>query len=178
MRFPALCRELRLARRLKQREVADAIGIKANSYGNVEVTNHKTINRERVLRLARFHELDEARTAELVAAWEELPESDYNKRQTKSFAQRREGRSKARNHDLLLVSLLEVTTLLVTSVPEGALLCACTADDADEWGAAPESITESCELCTALERLGVADGYTTRDEVIAKLAAVQEGMAS
>jgi transcriptional regulator with XRE-family HTH domain len=190
MKFPTLCRQLRVENRLKQREVASAIGMKTSSYGNVESVNHKSLAVDRVHRLARFYQLDEAKTAELLAAWEELPASEYAQRQTKTFAERRAFRSKAANHDRLKVSLLELATLLITSCENPGALCTCEqatsemlADasffpDGSPDGVASSTDSLTCELCTALQLLGLPLGMTTRDEVITKLAEVQEAMSA
>lgn len=175
MKFPSICREMRVKHNLKQREVANAIGIKLSSYGNVESNNHKSVAIDRVHKIARFYALDEAATTELVAAWEELPASEYSQRQTKTFEQRRAFRSKAKNHDRLFVSLIELATLLITSCENPGALCTC---EEPEPGALFELDEDtSCELCAALQLLGLSGGWTTREEVIEALAAAQEAMS-
>jgi len=175
MKFPAMCRQLRVDRGLKQREVADHLGIRTSSYGNVESNNHKTMSIDRVKKLARFYVLDEQETAALIAAWNELPTSDYNDRQAKTWEARKAFRSKARNHDRIRDSLLGVTTLLVTSVADERLLCSCPARDEAQLFAAED---EECELCSALVLLGVDTGFTSRAEIVDRLAALQESSSS
>lgn len=171
MKFPSMCRDMRVAHNLRQREVADAIGVKVSSYGNVESNNHKTIAIDRVKKLASFYTLDEAATAALIAAWEELPASEYSQKQTKSYAERNARRSKARNHDRLKVALLEMTTIHIAAAASPDELCTCARDDFFT----PSEETEACEVCNALQLLGLS-GYTNRDEVIAELAKLQEAM--
>ncbi len=177
MKFPLLCRQYRIQGGARQREVAQSIGIACSTYGNVESNNHKTMSLDRVHVLAKYHKLTADQTAELVAAWDELPASEYNQAQAKTWDQRKAFRSKAKNYDRLKLSLLEVCTLLVTLVPDPETLCTCPevdlfADDSDRGEpAAP------CELCAALKLLGLT-GYTDVDDVIAKLAPVQEAVTA
>ena len=165
-----MCRQMRVDRHLKQREVADGIGIKVSSYGNVESNNHKTVAIDKVRALARFYTLDDAATAELVAAWEDLPVSAYSKNQAKSYAERNARRSKARMHDRMKAALLEMTTLHVVAAASPDDVCTCEPPDLFA-GAQPEP----CEVCNALQLLGLS-GYTNRDDVIAELARLQEAM--
>lgn len=170
--FPRRIRELRIAANKTQRQVAEAIGVKESTYANAEATRHRRLRHERVLRIASYHGLDPEQTNELVAGWEALPESDYNKRNSKSWAKRDARRSKLKNHDKLKLALLEVTTLLVTSTADPDTLCACS--EVDMFSEEPSS-QQGCELCNALRLLGLT-GWTNLEEVVAKLAAIQEGM--
>ena len=175
MKFPAMCKELRDANHLKQREVANAVRLKLSSYGNVESNNHKTMSLDRVHRLAKFYQLDAAATAELVAAWEELPISEYSAKQAKTYEQRKEFKNKAKMFDRMKVSLVEVCTMLVTSAIDPGTLCTCPeidmfADESDR-----DDPLASCELCTALQLLGLT-GFTDVDDTVLKLARVQEGL--
>jgi transcriptional regulator with XRE-family HTH domain len=169
--FPTKIRELRVAANKKQREVAALLGMKPSSYANAESSNFKRMSLERVHRLARAYGLGRDDTAELVAGWDALPVSDYDKRRDAQHQRVRSVRAKAKAHDPLKLALLEVTTLLVTSVPDPGALCTCSEVDMFAEG----SSGQQCELCDALRLLGLS-GWTTLDDVIAKLAAVQEGM--
>jgi len=172
MRFPTLCKQLREARGLKQREVAAVVGLKTNSYGNVESNNHKTLDEKKVLKLAAFYELDETATADLVAAWRDLPVSAYNQRNRPSWERRKALRSAADERDAFRIACVNLATLLTTNVPDPDQLCTCRAPD-DDWGAPADR--EPCELCDALQLLGLPR-WTTLDDVVAKLAAVQEAL--
>lgn len=168
-----MCKELRDTNRLKQREVAHAVKLKLSSYGNVESNNHKTMSLDRVHRLAKFYQLDPVATAELVAAWQELPVSEYSAKQAKTYEQRKEFKNKAKVFDRMKLSLLEVCTMLVTSTVDPETLCTCPeidmfADDSDRLD--PPA---SCELCTALQLLGLT-GFTNVDDVVVRLARIQE----
>lgn len=171
--FPRRLRDLRVAAGKKQREVAVALRLTPSSYANAESANHKRISRERVDRLAKLYQLDDAQAAELVAGWEALPESEYNARQRTTYEKRKAFRSKARNHDRLKLALLEVTTQLVTTVADPETLCACP--PVDMFADAPDEPPEPCELCNALRLLGLV-GWTDLDDVVGKLAAAQEAM--
>src|ERR1051325_9940880 len=53
--FGRMCRALRVQKGLKQREVAVAMGIKLSTYGNVESSRWKVVNRARAARLRAFY---------------------------------------------------------------------------------------------------------------------------
>lgn len=170
--FPRRIRQLRVDANKKQREVAAILGMKTSSYANAESSSFKRMSRERVLKLARAYDLDQAAAAELLAGWEALPVSDYDKRRTAEHQRTRETRSKAKLFDPLRLSLLCMTTLLCTNVDDPGALCTC--GEVDMF--APESSgQQECDLCDALRLLGL-EGWTNLDDVVAKLAAVQEGM--
>lgn len=171
LEFPSRVRELRVSRNLRQRDVASAIGVTPSTYGNIESNNHKTIRLDRVLRLAAFYSLDNEQAKLLVDAWQALPVSEYSKRQTDANTKRNAYRSKAKSHDRMKMALLEVTTLLVTAAADPDTLCACAETDSSDMFAD----REPCELCGALQLLGLS-GWTSQDDVIAKLAKIQEGM--
>lgn len=169
--FPRRLRELRVAANKKQREIASVIGLKTSSYANAESSNFKRMNRDRVLKLARAYNLSATETAELVVGWEALPVSDYDKHRDKEHQRVRVTRSKAKAHDPLKLALLHMTTLLITNVADPAALCTC--GEVDMF--AEDSSGQQCDLCDPLRLLGLT-GWTTMDEVVAKLAAIQEGM--
>lgn len=180
--FGAMCRELRVAARLKQREVAARVGIAASTYGNLESNPHKTIRRERAERIGRLYELDDAMQAQLMAAWDAQPVSEYSQKQRDSWAVRNAARSKAKNHDRLKLSLLEVTMLLIATVDGAAIdpgtLCACGGPrepSSDMFDEPDSSGQQPCELCDALKLLGLT-GWTNLQDVTDRLAAVQEKM--
>lgn len=168
--FCVRIRELRVASRRTQREVAESIGVKESTYANAEASRHRRLRLERVRDLATLYDLDRAAADALVAGWEAMPESEYNQRNAKSWAKRDERRSKLKGYDLLKLSLLELATLLVTSIDDPGGLCACSfgASEADD----------RCELCSALQLLGLSAGWTTRDEVVSGLAIAQDKLTT
>lgn len=172
MEFPRLCRELRLAKGLKQREVAVSAGMNPKSYGNVECTSHKVVAKHKVDRLALCFGLSDfsiPTRQEFVSAWESLPQSSYSANQAKGFDRRKAHRSKAKAHDLLRASLLEIVTLVVTTAPDPDTLCACP--PMDVFTGDP---VQPCELCSAMHLLGVSEGFTTVDQAVSALAERQE----
>lgn len=173
--FGPMCRELRQAARLKQREVAERVGIAVTTYGNLESNKHKTVRRERAEAIARSFGLGAEMRAQLLAAWEAQPVSEYSQRQRESWNKRNLTRGKARGFDRAMTALLELASLLVTSVPDAGALCACP--EPDLFADPPESEPVPCELCNALQLLGLS-GWTTLDQVVAVLAKIQEGMAA
>lgn len=161
---------------MRQRQVADAVGIPEGTYANAESSNVKKLRLDRVLTIARFYDLSEEDGNALIAAWEALPESQYNKNNAKPWAERDARRAKIKNFNKVKLALLEVTALLVTSTPDPDTLCACDKGPPELFGPAPDSPPDSpCEICNALQLLGLS-GWTSQQDVIAKLARIQEGM--
>lgn len=136
--------------------------MKESSYANAESASHKRIRLDKVMRLARFHGLGDHDTQALVAAWEAMPESAWNKAHAKPWAERNAQRSKARGYDRMKDRLAGLVALLLVDSPAPEKLCNCSFDD-----------STVCELCDALKELGLK-GFTTRDQVLAELASLQE----
>lgn len=155
-----MCRELRVQRGLKQREVAEAIGIKAPSYSNVESISTRVIGQDAANRLANFYGLDDAGRARLLAAWERTPLSEFNQRRQVVWQRRNRMRSKAKHHDRVFKSLIEVLGAFLPHVPDGQV-CSC------------EFASDPCEVCTALENLGL-NPFTTKERAIADLSALAD----
>lgn len=170
--FPRRIRELREAHGKKQREVAEVLGIETNSYGNCESNNHKTMSLAKVHVLARWYGLSEADTAALAADWDALPASEYTQRNMPAWERKKAFRAKAASYDRMRLILLELTSRLVEVAPDPDTLCSCA--PVDMFAAAGEQ-PPPCEVCAALRELGLP-GWTNRDDVIAKLAVVQEGL--
>lgn len=170
MDFPRMCRELRMSRNWRLKDVAQALNLR--SYQNVEYNNHKTIRLDRVIAIARLYQLDPDSTSALTAAWEALPVSEYSERQRTKWKARNATRSKARGYDEMYRALLEVLALLFMAQegPPGDVgdLCVC-----EFGGGTANDPTRSCELCNALQQLGLT-GWTNHDQVSAHLAALQE----
>lgn len=169
--FSRRLRQLRVDSNKTQRQVAEGIGVKESTYANAEAARTRRLRLDRVNRIAQFYELTRDQADELAAGWQAMPESDYNKRNSKSWAKRDERRSKLRAHDRLRAALLEVCTLLLVDSIEPDALCSCPEVDMFADGTADPG--DACELCSALRLLGLT-GYTSRDAVIASLAALQD----
>jgi transcriptional regulator with XRE-family HTH domain len=165
--FPARIRALRLAANKRQADVATAIGVKESTYANAESSNTRRLRLDRVHKLARWYGLGHVETAELVTGWEAMPESDYNKRNARPWAERDERRSKLKAHDKMKLSLLEILTLYIAREDEP-----CTCPPYDVFA---DKQATPCEICHALKLLGV-DGWGKKDLVMAKLADIQEEM--
>lgn len=161
--FGILARELRVKNGLKQREVAEKIGIKLSTYGNLESSRWKVIRREKAQKLCEVYNLNEIDSANVMAQWELCPLSPDGEKNKAHWERKNRLRSKANNHDRLAASLVEVCSLLLESGDE-AELCNCGFD-----GKTEADPTRSCELCTAFEALGLP-AFTTRDAAIESLA--------
>lgn len=164
--FGVRCRALRISKVLKQREVAAAIGVKLSTYGNVESSRWKVINRDKAMKLAAFYRLSPADTAALLTDWEACPLSPGGEKRREVWKRTNEFRSKARNHDKLKAALVDLLGVHLMALPD-AELCSC------EFG------EPTCPLCTSLERLGL-DAYNPadRERLLARLAKLQEQLAA
>ena len=175
--FPKWCRELRVSAGMTQKAVSLLVGVSDKTIANCEGNNHKTLSRERAEKLANVFRLGPATVptrVEFIKAWDVLPISEYRKRQNDSFAARRDRDRRARSADLFKKSLLDIFALLVTSVEDAGSLCACTDGPSDEWGVPIRTASEDCEVCVALRLLGIQEGWTALDEVIAKLSTIRQ----
>jgi transcriptional regulator with XRE-family HTH domain len=151
-----MVRALRVSAGLKQRQVAAGIGIKDSTYGNVECSPHRVIGIDRVRALARFFELPESQAAVLVAAWEATPLSEFGERHKAAWERRNRMRYKAKHHDRVFASLVEVLGILIPALPEGQV-CSCELDG------------ELCTVCAALDNLGLAP-FESQERTMTMLA--------
>lgn len=156
-----MCRELRIQKGLKQREVAEAIGVKASTYGNVESSAFKVVGVQKVARMAALYKLTPAELSALSDAWERCPLSPYGEKQRKHWERRNRLRSKAKHFDRVFLSLIEVLGAFLPKLSDEDACCC-------EFGG-----ERSCEVCAALENLGLPP-YTTKDKVMADLARLQD----
>lgn len=166
--FAKLCRELRISRNLKQRDVAAVIGVRPATYGNVESSPYKVVRQERVEALAKFYGLAQADRLRLLEAWEQTPVSPYSARQREQWAKQNLVRSKARNYERLQLALVETLAVLVTRDKDPDSLCYC-----EFGGGTAADPHRACELCSALEALGL-DRWTTLDRTITQLSQLQD----
>lgn len=159
--FAILCRALRVERGLKQREVAALIGVKPATYGNVESSQYKVINRRRAVKLVEAYDLPTQRATELLAAWDRCPLSPFGEKRKHYWEKRNLLRSKAKNHDPLKFALAECVGIILMDRPDD-LVCEC-ADGA------------LCTVCYSLHRLGATSPFNQadRDKILAQLAKIR-----
>jgi transcriptional regulator with XRE-family HTH domain len=167
--FPAWIRRLRMRADLTQREVAERIGVKESTYANAEAAKHRRLRLERVQRIAEVHGLDAAATADLVAAWQAMPESDYNQRNGKPWAERDAKRAKLRSYEPLRRALVEMVSLVLGVSPDPDTLCSC--EEPDMFADPDSDAPRRCEICNALHLLdlGAWAGAEATMEKLAKL---------
>lgn len=173
--FAIMCRELRVQNRLKQREVAERIGVQASTYGNIESSPFKVVGAEKVSRMATMYRLTPDQFAALSDAWERCPLSPFSEKRRKIWQRRNKMRSKAKHHDRLFLSLLEVLGVFIPHLADEDA-CTCGAGrppEGSEFGWEPPAYDERCEMCCALENLGL-NPYTTRERVLDDLSKLQE----
>jgi transcriptional regulator with XRE-family HTH domain len=162
--FAVMCRDLRIRKGLKQREVAEHLGVRPSTYGNVESSPHKVIRREKAIRLAELYRLPPTGAAELLAAWDRCPLSAYSVRQRAHWEKRNLHRSKAKMHDRLQIALCELLGVHIAAVPDEQV-CVCVQDFVED---------SVCEVCTALELLGLDRFAGSRAATTGQLAALQD----
>jgi transcriptional regulator with XRE-family HTH domain len=163
--FGIMCRTLRIRKGLKQREVAAAIGVKNSTYGNVESSQWKVINRDRAAKLIGLYGLNPTMASQLLDAWDRCPISPGGQKRKEFWQKRNELRSKAKNHDPLKLALVELLGLHLMAVPDNEV-CAC------DFGTV-------CGVCSALARVGI-DPFTPadRDRILTQLVKIQEKMTA
>lgn len=155
--FSLMCRHFRVDRRLKQREVATAIGVKTSTYGNVEYSPHRVIREDRVHALSGFYKLDEPTHNRLMAAWRKLPLSEHGIKNQEMWKRKNAQRNRAKLCLSTQISLVEVLSVLLGSTPDPGSLCSCSFERSD-----------ACEICAAFEILGLPP-YTTIERAVSQL---------
>lgn len=162
-KFGIMLRAIRIAKGLKQRQVAAGVGISLSTVGNAESAPHRVMGKDAAVRLTQFLNLDGAGSEALLAAWEDTPLSEYSQRQRQNWEKRNALRSKAKNHDKLKLALVELLGLHLMAVPD-AEVCAC------DFGAV-------CGVCAALERVGLGPFTPVdRDKILTQLVKIQESL--
>jgi len=147
--FAMMCRALRVEKNLKQREVAQVIGVKLSTYGNVESSQYKVINRNKAFRLAEFYRLSPDRAAKLLDAWDACPLSPGGEVRRERWKLINERRAKAKNHDRMKLNLIELLGCRLMDIPDEQL-CECSFGE------------PLCVTCAALDALALPP-YTASD---------------
>lgn len=162
--FAVMCKELRHLAGLKHREVAAAIGVAVSTYGNVESSPHKVINRQRATSLIELYRLPPPKAAELLAKWDACPLSPFGQKRAKYWEQRNKLRNKAKNHDALKFAAVELLGIVLMDRPD-ELVCECA-----------EGVR--CAVCYALERVGATSPFTPadRETILRQLGKIRDGL--
>lgn len=173
-RFGDILRRLRKSRGLRHRAISTACGISYSTACNLEGAPHKILSIDKVNALIEFYRLPPALAAELLAAWNELPMSEYHQKNRAKWERRNALRQKGRLANSLTQSLIEVLSLLITYAPESQV-CTCGPADVDPFTHEPMAPpVERCEVCAAMLLLGIEEGWTTHDVAIRKLCDLQK----
>lgn len=163
-KFGITLRALRVAKGLKQRQVAEGAGISLSTVGNAESAPHRVMGRDAAIRITHFFGLDAVGSEAFLAAWSETPLSEYSLKQRATWEKRNALRNKAKGHDRLKLALVELLGLHLMALPD-AEICAC------DFGAI-------CSVCKALERVGIAPFTPAdRDKILTQLVKIQSGLA-
>lgn len=160
--FAKKCRELRVAKHLKQREVAAIIGVAVSTVGNLECSPYKVINRKKAFMLATHYRLTGEALSEFIGMWEACPLSPHGEERKEYWKRRNALKSKAKNHDPMKCGLVEAIGIILMDRSE-ADICSC-----DE--------SEVCTVCYSLGRIGATTPYTAadREKILGQLAKMRE----
>ena len=158
-----MCKQLRQLAGLKHREVAAAIGVAVSTYGNVESSPHKVINRQRATKLIELYRLPPPKAAELLAKWDACPLSPFGQNRQKYWEKRNKLRNKAKNHDRLKYGLVELLGIILMDRPDD-LICECAPDGT------------KCTVCYSLEAVGANSPFTPADraKILLELAKIRD----
>lgn len=164
--FAKKCRDLRISKHLKQREVAAIIGVALSTVGNIECSPYKVINRKKALMLATHYKLVGDELREFVAMWEACPLSPHGEGRKEYWKKRNALKSKAKNHDPMKCGLVEAIGIILMDRADDDV-CFCTQD-------------EMCTVCYSLGRLGATSPYTQadREKILAQLARMRDELLS
>ncbi len=162
-----MCRDLRVSRGLKQRDVAAVLGIRLSTYGNLESSPHKVIRKQRAEVLSGFYGLGPEDHARMMDAWERCPLSPYGEKRKGAWDRRNSFRSKAKNHDAIKLALVNLLGAHLMAIPDSDL-CSC------EFGG------EACPTCAALESVGLQSLVTRpdRDGILQSLSKIASDIAT
>ena len=183
LEFPSICRSLRIQHGLTQAKVADAIGVKHASYGNVESANYVVISQKKVEALARFYSLNEGDTQQMIDYWKLLPVNEYTSKNRERWKEKNAQRSKAKRVDMLWRTTVETMYVLTDIMDdlhwtdEQIVQRCCSCDKSP--GAHPPTAnhpTLRCPFCNALEVLGMPEGWPGMTACIDKLGDHQNAM--
>jgi transcriptional regulator with XRE-family HTH domain len=168
--FGIMCRTFRMAKGLKQREVAAAGGVKLATYGNVESASHRVIGEARAALISQFLAPDPDQVMAMMEAWKRTPLSEYSEKRRATWTKRNALRSKSKGYDRIFQAMADLLAVTLTVARPDVPLCACGLD-----GKLEGDPTRSCEMCEALFALGLP-AFTTGDAVMAQLAELQDKM--
>ena len=161
-----MVRELRIQKGHKQREVAEFIGCKLSTYGNVESSPFKVIGRARVEKLVKLYSLTPDRAAELRTMWENVPLSPYSLRQRAKWQKRNTLRSMVARVPVLELALVEILSFAAGFAPDDAL-CVCGFDGLVEGS------DRACEVCEALSALRLPE-FSGREKLVSDLGVMHD----
>ncbi len=145
-------------------------GVAATTYGNVESSAYKVISRPRAERIASHYKLPSAQREEFLDAWERCPLSEYGERRRAMWGRRNALRAKVKHLDVVLAAFLEYISLTIPYLPEGAQ-CRCEFGGGTAWDP-----TRNCDLCVALEAVGIPEGWSGKLKTQRRISEVVHAM--
>lgn len=157
-----------MAKAMKQREVASKVGVKLATYGNVESSPRRVVGEERAKRIVELLAPDPDQAAQMMSAWAATPLSEYGEKRRLTWAKRNAARNKSKAYDRIFQAMADLLAVTLTVAPADVPLCACGLD-----GKLESDPTRACEICTALETLGLSP-YTTTESAMNELAELQD----
>ncbi len=162
-----MCRNLRIQSKIKQKDVAAAVGIRPSTYSNLESSQFRVVNVEKAWRLARFFGLDGEQADLFIAAHGKTELSDYAKNSRDRWQKRNTQRSKARRAEALERALIDLLAVTFSLAADDTQLCTCTFG-----GGSAGDPDRPCEVCSALGQLNLP-AFESRDKSTAQLIELQ-----
>lgn len=159
---------------ITQAKLASDLGVGPSTIGNMESQNYVVISEKRAASLADLFGLDEHGKEDLLAAWRELPVLAYTEGQRDRWRKKNEQRAKLKSHEAVVLAhqkaLLEIFGELVLTAYTANLELKC---DCGPNGMSERDPTRSCELCNAMQVLGLPR-WTDMETAVTGLSALQD----
>lgn len=171
--FGKICRSLRLARGMTQREVADLArgengrGLATATVGTIESSPYRVISAERAAILAdRVFGLQGEERQRFLDEHERTPLSEFSERRREHWKKANDLRAKLRNFDTLVYATCELAIRFIQEMPVGEA-CRC-----EFGGGSYGDAAKPCELCFALERVGIIGGLGDQERTLTRLSTI------
>ena len=160
-RFATLLKAHRERVGKRHRDMAEIARVAPSTYSNAESSPHRVMRRDKVDRLAAGLGLEAAAREELLAAYDELPVSEFQARRRERFDRMRAARKAEASAGEIRAALVN---LLATRAVEGDE-CVCGLTNLED----PAAGRYVCELCIAMRALGLESWDRPTAEILASL---------
>lgn len=169
--FGKLARAHRLARKWSGRTLAEKTGLAIPTIGTIEGSPYRVIGIDRAVIVADVFELAGDERAEFLDAHARTPLSPFSEVRAEHYDKRNKMRSKIRNFDRMKYATCELALRFIQESTPGEA-CRC-----DFGGGSYGDASRACELCFALETVGILGGLGDQERTLARLAAIMDKIA-